>query len=83
MGEVNQKSLVAILRATLDVNPSGTVEGTEFVLAVMDYLKRTGMDVKYEAEVKVMKKHFEKALMKSHLAFVDNDLTPREWYDRH
>eukprot|EP00959_Pyramimonas_sp_CCMP1952_P420876 8816485-Pyramimonas_sp.AAC.1 len=58
------------------------VEGAGFVLAVVEHLERAGIGPKYEAEVKLMKKHFVKALMTSHLACVDNDPATGDWCDR-
>ena len=81
--KVNQKSLALLLKGALKCPPAVGAPAVKFNIALMRYLKRTGMDVTFATEMRIMKNHFDLTLEKSLLQFKSQEWTKATWWLKH
>ena len=69
VGKLNTLNLQGLLRAALNIPPSGkNHDAATFLLAVMEFISDGEYDVSHPATVKAAREHFDQALVKD-LAF--------------
>lgn len=79
----NQKSVVAVLRAILDIKPESGPKHTQLIIETMRWIKRNKVDVTYGNEVVSCKEHFDNALVKSFVYMKKNDVSLESWWVLH
>lgn len=79
----NQRTVVAVLKASLDVKVETSPKHCNIVLEVMRWVKRNGVHKTYASEVEVAKDHFDSALTKNFSFMKKNSVSLDEWWSTH
>lgn len=76
----NQRTVVAVLKAALDIKPEAGPKQTNCILDVMRWCQRNNIDSGYREEFLICKRHFDEALTKSFLFAKKNDIGIDSWW---
>ena len=81
--EINQRSLVALLNASLDLRPAAGPKHTNCLVEVMQILVRNGYHEKFPADVGVLRNHFDATLVKSFMFMKKNEVSLDVFFQTH
>ena len=79
----NQKCVVAIYRAAMDIKVSTSPRHANFVISVMQWAARNDLVARFPAESALCRDHFDQALTRSYIFMKKNDVGLCDWWDVH
>jgi hypothetical protein len=79
----NQKELIGILRMALEQRPTASERNTLFCIAILRYLVKSGLDKKFEKEMKTMKAWADAVLTSSYTMMKRNGVALKTWWQLH
>lgn len=79
----NQRTVVAVLKAALDIKPDSGPKQANAVLEVMKWTIRNGVSKNFPAEVSICKDHFDLALTRSFVYMKKHDIGLDSWWAVH